>query len=705
MTITGTGFTGTTGASAVTFGGTNATSYTVNSNTRITAVAPAGTGTVDVVITTPAGGTSTTSGADQFSYIGAPVVSGLAPASGPEAGGTSVTVTGTGFTGATGVSFGGTAATSFSVGGSGALTAVAPAGTGTVDVTVTTPYGTSSTGGAGNDFSYIPAPVLTVVSPGSGPTTGGTSVTLTGTALTGVTAIYFGSTPATGYIVNNDGTLTVTAPAGTGTADITVVTPGGTSAISTADQFQYVPAPVVSSLAPTSGPTAGGTSVVITGTGFTGTTGAAGVQFGSTNATSYTVNSDTRITAIAPPRSPSVQDVTVSTPIGGTSATSSADRFSYLGVPTVTGLSPANGPLAGGGSVTVTGTGFTSGSTVSFGGTPAGAVTFVSSTQLTVTVPGGTAGVVDVTVTTPYGTSSTSGSGNDYNYLTAPAVSGLTPAQGPEAGGTSVTIGGTDLSTATSVHFGSVVITQFTVNPDGSLTLVSPAGTGNVDVVVLTPGGSSTISPADVFGFVTAPAITSIAPDNGPAAGGTAVVITGTDLTGTTGVTFGTTTVTPTTVTATAIDVTTPSGPVGTQNVTVTTANGGTSATGSQAEFTYTGLPSVNRARPGHRTGGGRHLGDDHRHRLHQHRHHGDVRLDRGDQRDLRQLHLADRGRPGRLGRAERDRDDELRQLAGQRRRGRLHLHRGPGDLRHHPGHRAGDRRHRRGRPRQRLHE
>ena len=103
MTITGTGF---TGATAVDFGATPATSVHVVSATQITATSPAETaGTVDVTVTT-AGGTSATSSADQFTYVAAPTVTGVSPAAGPLAGGTAVTITGTGFTGATAVDFG-----------------------------------------------------------------------------------------------------------------------------------------------------------------------------------------------------------------------------------------------------------------------------------------------------------------------------------------------------------------------------------------------------------------------------------------------------------------------------------------------------------------------------------------------------------------------------------------------------------------------
>ena len=98
-------------------------------------------------------------------------------------------------------------------------------------------------------------------------------------------------------------------------------TPGGTTAISSADHFTYFfTPPLVSSVSPNQGSPAGGQPVTITGTGFTGATG---VSFGSTAATSFTVNSNNSITAVAPPGAGgSKVDVTVTGP-SGTSTTSS----------------------------------------------------------------------------------------------------------------------------------------------------------------------------------------------------------------------------------------------------------------------------------------------------------------------------------------------------------------------------------------------
>ena len=164
----------------------------------------------------------------------------VAPNSGPVAGGTSVTITGTNFTGATAVKFGAATAT-FAVNNAAHITATSPPGSGVVDVTVTTAGGSSATRMA-DQFTYTgpppPAPTVTVVAPNSGPAAGGTSVIITGTNLTAATAVKFGTVAATTYTVNSATQITATSPLGSGVVDLTVTTAGagGTSA---ADQFPY----------------------------------------------------------------------------------------------------------------------------------------------------------------------------------------------------------------------------------------------------------------------------------------------------------------------------------------------------------------------------------------------------------------------------------------------------------------------------------
>ena len=343
-------------------------------------------------------------------------------------------------------------------------------------------------------------PTVSSVNPTGGPTVGNTSVTITGTNLTGATAVKFGSTNATSYVVNGPTQITATAPAGSaGTVDISVTTAGGTSAASPNDHYTYFAIPTVSSIAPTSGPATGGTSVIITGSNLTAATA---VKFGAANATSYTVNSAAQITATAPSGS-GVVDVTVTTP-GGTSATGAGDQYTYVGAPTVSSLSPTSGPAAGGTSVVITGTSLTGATVVSFGATNATAFVVNSATQITATAPSGSS-VVDVTVTTPGGTSAT-GAGDRYTYAGVPTVSSLSPTSGPTAGGTSVIITGTNLTGATAVKFGPANATSFVVNSATQITAVSPANAlGAVSVAVTTPGGTN----SRTFTYVNALVLTS----------------------------------------------------------------------------------------------------------------------------------------------------------------------------------------------------
>jgi uncharacterized repeat protein (TIGR03803 family) len=308
-------------------------------------------------------------------------VTGLSPSIGPTTGGAVVTVYGAGFTGATAVEFGSTDATSFTVTSDTQITAIDPAGTGVVDVTVTTPLGGTSANSAADLFTYVAPPTVTSLSPTTGPVSGGTSVVITGTGFTGATAVHFGATNATSFTVTSDTQITATSPAGGGIVDVTVTIPGGgTSSTSSADQFTYFGA-VVTGVSPNTGNVAGGTVVTITGTAFTEATA---VDFGTINATSYTVNSDTQITATSPSGNGSV-DVTVTTSVGGTSANSNADLFTYSAFVTSSTANAADSSTT----ITINGGGFSTtaaNNTVAFSQGVVGSVTSATTTQLTVTI-------------------------------------------------------------------------------------------------------------------------------------------------------------------------------------------------------------------------------------------------------------------------------------------------------------------------------
>lgn len=316
VTITGTNL---TGATAVRFGGVDASPFTVNSATQITATAPAhAPGTVAIEVTTSNG----TASGGSFRYIAPAAITAILPALGPTTGGGSVAILGSAFTGATGVSFGGVAATSFTVDSDAQITATVPAhGAGSVAAQVTTPGGTST----GGSYVYATPPAIASVTPSTGPASGGTRVTINGTGFTGTYGIAFGWTPASQFTVDSDSQITVTAPSQPpGRVSLSVSAPGGTVS---GGGFTYVAAPALTSIAPATGSTAGGTSVTIQGSALTGATA---VTLGGTPATSFTVDSDTQITATAPAHGVGPVGVQVAT-AGGSATLASA--FTYADPP------------------------------------------------------------------------------------------------------------------------------------------------------------------------------------------------------------------------------------------------------------------------------------------------------------------------------------------------------------------------------------
>ena len=528
VTITGTGFRGATG---VAFGVGQATSFTVDSDTQIRATVPPGAKTGKIQVTAP-GGFASSALSFKVTTLS---LSSVTPATGPV--GTSVTITGTGFTGATDVSFNGVSAT-FKVVTDIKITATVPAGATTGLVSVTTPNGTVQSPTA---FT-VTALSITGLAPASGPV--GTSVTITGTGFTGATDVSFNGVSATFKVVT-DIKITATVPAGATTGLVSVTTPNGTVQSPTAFT---VTALSITGLAPASGPV--GTSVTITGTGFTGATD---VSFNGVSAT-FKVVTDSKITATVPAGA-TTGLVSVTTPNG---TVQSPTAFTVTAL-SITGLAPASGPV--GTSVTITGTGFTGATDVSFNGVSAGAgFSVVNDSKITATVPAGaTTGLVSVT--TPNGTVQSPTAFT----VTALSITKVAPTKGPV--GTSVTITGTGFTGATDVSFNGVSA-GFNVVNDSKITATVPAGATTGLVSVTTPNG--TVQSPTAF-TVTALSITKVAPTKGPV--GTSVTITGTGFTGATDVSFNGVSAGFNVVNDSKITATVPAGAT-TGLVSVTTPNG-----------------------------------------------------------------------------------------------------------------------------------
>ncbi|MGW2326556.1 IPT/TIG domain-containing protein [Streptomyces sp. NPDC001700] len=248
-------------------------------------------------------------------------------------------------------------------------------------------------------------------------------------------------------------------------------------------------------ISPNQGSTGGGTTVTITGTNLAN---ASAVKFGSKNAT-ITANTPTSVTVTSPSGSGAVP-VTVTTPGG----TSNPLTFFYVGAPFKSGLSDSSGPLAGGNTVTITGTGLSTATSVAFGANNA-TPTVVSDSVITVAVPAGAAaGSVGVSVTTAGG----SNNGLSYTYVDVPTVTGFTPTSGPASGGTAVTITGTNLGTTQSVTFGGIAAPFSVVNSTTVSAVTPPTADGQpgpADVTVTNPAGSAT--GATPFQYLAGPGI------------------------------------------------------------------------------------------------------------------------------------------------------------------------------------------------------
>ena len=503
----------------------------------------------------------------------APSITAISPVSGSTAGGTILTITGTGFTGATSVKFGLTNASSFTVNSSTSITATAPVHTaGAVFVTVTTPDGTSASVAA-SSFTFSPpsppagtttiaaafvnssgTPISTletggrwyveVESIGTGTTTltsriygtifsnwtsflGGADTlevwdgTAWSTVEGGPWAFGPGANNQTGtYALDITSPLTIThdtitrisgISTGPGVANLIFHEVNGDSTSNTVSLSLTIsttpPAPTITLISPSSAST--GDSIVITGTSFTT---AIAVSFGGTSA-SFTIDSSTQITAIAPTHANGAVNVTVTNP-GGTS--SGTHTFTFISPPVVvdpvlTSLTPNTGAPSD--FIVIAGTGLTNVTDIKFGTTSSPGFTVDSAIQITVLVPSGTAGsAVVVTAIDPTGTSnglvftydaSIYPSTVEARFVTCPA--GATPANKLTQFLTDVTTfgGSTDfedtynylqtLSTVTSLAVGEDYFFYWVVQVPGDV-----SGSGNSGLLTWDAelGSAATIGPS-----------------------------------------------------------------------------------------------------------------------------------------------------------------------------------------------------------------
>src|SRR5262245_3983459 len=551
VTLRGSGFQETgAGTTAVLFGGTPAPGVSVVDDATLTCTTPAmtGDGIVDVEVRNANGHALLGQG---FRFVTAPALFGLEPAAGPSRGGNQVTLRGEGFlaagAGAASVRFGKEEAADVRVLDDARLTCTAPFGLpgARADVLLANQNGGARLADA---YLYLALPTLEHVSPGEGRMAGGNRVRLTGSGFAGagVPVVRFAAAEAVDVVVQSEFLLECTTPPGDrGAVNVTVRTPGGLAMLH--DGFVYgSTVPVIDELGPDHGTSLGGTLVEIHGASFLASfAGPNTVRFGGVPATSVLALSDTRLRCESPPGAPgALVGVSVAN-ANGSAVRAAAYRYALL--PELSGVAPAQGSALGGFLVTLRGSGFARDEArilaVRFGSAAATEVVVLDDSTLTCRAPQGSPdAVVDLELSSSNGPARLAGA---FHYLGAPVLETIAPASGSPLGGTRVTLGGSNFGAAGPVteHFGAKVATEVVLLGDASLTCSTPAGEPgtSVDVRLEDQNGAGTLARA--YRYHSVPDITSVAPGNGPAAGGTTVVLTGSgftaDAAGVNAVTFG----------------------------------------------------------------------------------------------------------------------------------------------------------------------
>jgi len=486
--IAGAGF---VAGATVEFGGLLAGSVVVDSSAHLTCLTPShAPGLVDVKVTIPDGSVGILF--DGYAYIPPPTVSQVVPSSGRSDGWDSVVILGSDFDfmGSVSVMFGVNEAMDVVADSSSQITVTTPAGTGTVDVTVTNGDGQFDVLPAG--YTYIPAPSVSGVAPGSGPQSGGTVVTVTGANFVSGAQVFFGAAMSPSVVYHATTTLQVVSPPGTGSVGVAVRNPDGQAGL-LPNSFTYIAPPSISVISPDRGPESGGTPVTVTGANFLAPVS---VLFGANPGVGAVVTGGSIIDVLTPAGA-GVVSVTVQNADGQAAVKSGA--FTFDPAPTLSSINPIQGAQPGGTLVTLDGTNFVNGASVMFGAKPSSDVTFISSTQLTAVSPSGT-GTVAVLVVNP---DSQSSNPLNYQYLGPPGITSSSPNSGPRPGGTLVTINGVRFRTGAVVLFGGFVVSPSTLNVNQitALTPAVPVGTGTVSVRVRNTDGQTGTSP-DSFTFV-----------------------------------------------------------------------------------------------------------------------------------------------------------------------------------------------------------
>ena len=349
---------------------------------------------------------------------------------------------------------------------------------------------------------FLEPVTLLAITPDSGSSSGGTAITITGENFVSGAEVTIGGVEAEDVVVTSEAQITAKTPAGAvGAQDVTVTTADGQSALLRGG-FTYSTTAVlgvggvVTSADGTLAPDALEVVVINGATGTTqrtltgGESGVGGYQvtFVDTETNrAATANDEIVVTVIR--EGEAIGTATYQLTIDEIANARALIDLTLRPI-MLTVISSPSGPTTGGTTITITGENLLPGATVSIGGQEATDVTFVSATEIRVTTPTGLAGLADVVVTNPDGLSATLP--DTFSYVPPPTVTTLSPSSGPAAGGTSITITGTNFAAGAAVTVGGRTVNRVAVVSATQITAATPVGTAaRTDVVVTNPDGQA----------------------------------------------------------------------------------------------------------------------------------------------------------------------------------------------------------------------
>lgn len=357
-------------------------------------------------------------------------------------------------------------------------------------------------------ISGFSAPVISSITPSSGSTQGGNLITIVGTGFGLSPEVRVGSNEADPSTPPTDTLIIAEVPEGEGVdLPVTVVAGGLTS---NSRPYSYL-APVINSITPASSGTAGGTQITISGSSFgsnpTATLGGISI--------SKTSGSHSQFVGTLPAGQGINLPIVVSTSGG---RLSNSVNFSYS-PPSISSISPTSAPTAGGSVITLTGSNFgISGAIVTVNGSNAPLVTQSHSSVIVTLPPGqGSPATVQITVAGQTATSTA------FSYA-APALTGISAASKPTAGGVPITLTGSNFGLSPSVIIGGLSATITGTPTHTQLVVTLPPGEGTGKLVRVIAAGQ--VGNSLTFDY-DAPAISGITAASRPTAGNVPITVQG----------------------------------------------------------------------------------------------------------------------------------------------------------------------------------